>query len=244
MNGTIGEDMFSKIKKLLSMAGIGGKEPENEIDLEEVWRLREEEVYPSLFGPQSRGIFTLSQDHFTDFGRQDVAPQWLFYGVIEYAPTDERPSWLYVSSGHSNPWDDAPEEYNPDLTSGAGIEFVVLTEQSDEQAIRLLQHLLAYDLLLRAGHFGSPREIEIGALIPLGNADAAARDGTISHVLATMPESVPSEFQLPSGTVQLVTFVGITEGEYAYGKEKGSDPLANQLKALKNFPLTNFKRKD
>ena len=34
------------------------------MDLEEVWRLREEEVYPKLFGPLGRGIFPLTQELF------------------------------------------------------------------------------------------------------------------------------------------------------------------------------------
>jgi hypothetical protein len=43
------------------------------MDLEGVWRLREEEVYPTPFGPVGRGIFTVAQQLFSKhFGQQNV----------------------------------------------------------------------------------------------------------------------------------------------------------------------------
>ena len=63
-------------------------------DLEEVWRIREEEVYPRLFGRASRGIFVLDRDTFEAFGVTDLDPRWLSYGVFEFAPTESRRSWL------------------------------------------------------------------------------------------------------------------------------------------------------
>src|SRR5262245_11321978 len=76
------------------------------VDLEEVWRIREEDVYPRLFGPLRRGIFTLTHELFSRrFGPQQIDPRWLTMGVMEFAPTAARKSWLYVTSGYSNPWD-------------------------------------------------------------------------------------------------------------------------------------------
>jgi hypothetical protein len=73
------------------------EEPQN-MDLEEIWRIREKDVYPKLFGPNGRGIFTLSAELFTGTFRQtEIDPLWLFYGVYEFAPTQDRPSWLYVT---------------------------------------------------------------------------------------------------------------------------------------------------
>lgn len=75
------------------------------MDLEQVWKIREEEIYPSFFGPTSRGIFPLELALFTgQFRQSNVDPRWLHYGVIEFAPISSRRSWLYVTSGHSNPW--------------------------------------------------------------------------------------------------------------------------------------------
>ena len=99
------------------------------MDLEEVWRIREEEVYPALFGPHVRGIFPLRMEMFTgQFSQSKVDPRWLHYGVLEFAPTEARPSWLYVTSGHSNPWNQSPGEFDPDGQSGAGVEFTLATK--------------------------------------------------------------------------------------------------------------------
>lgn len=85
------------------------------MDLERVWKIREEEVYPALFGAVSRGIFPLTQQLFADrFGQADIDPRWLFHGVFEFAPTANRPSWLYVTSGYSNPWEQEATEYDPE----------------------------------------------------------------------------------------------------------------------------------
>jgi hypothetical protein len=63
------------------------------MDLEDVWRIREEEVYPALFGPRVRGIFPLQREMFTgQFGQSKVDPRWLHYGVFEFAPTETRHS--------------------------------------------------------------------------------------------------------------------------------------------------------
>jgi hypothetical protein len=74
------------------------------VDLEGAWSLREEQIYPSLFGPVSRGMFPLTQEFLERrFGQADIDPRWLFLGVFEFAPALNRPSWLYVTSGYSNP---------------------------------------------------------------------------------------------------------------------------------------------
>ena len=89
------------------------------MDLEEVWRIREEDIYPSIFGGEGRGIFMLEPELFKQkFGIAEVDPRWLFSGVFEYGPTPERPYWLYVTSGHSNPWEQKEDAYDPEGESG------------------------------------------------------------------------------------------------------------------------------
>lgn len=96
--------------------------------LEEVWTYREEVLYPDLFGSTRRGIFTLDQALFAQvFGEEQVDPRWLFLGVFEFAPTAQRSSWLYVTSGMSNPWETEPEDYRPDDDAWLGVEFVMET---------------------------------------------------------------------------------------------------------------------
>jgi hypothetical protein len=138
------------------------------MNLEEVWRIREQDVYPKLFGPVSRGIFPLTRELFCRrFGQVDVDPRCLSLGVIEFAPTLDRPSWLYVTSGHSNPWEDDPQDYRHENESGAGVEFMLAASEQGDWAIRTLQTMLAYDLLLGAGQFANGKRLSLHDRIPL-----------------------------------------------------------------------------
>ena len=82
---------------------------------EAAWADREENVYPRLFGPESRGNFTLAHSIFLETFRQDsFDPRWLHHGVFDFGPTATRASWLYVTSGMSNAWeDDEPDPAGP-----------------------------------------------------------------------------------------------------------------------------------
>ncbi|NNE81173.1 MAG: suppressor of fused domain protein [Silicimonas sp.] len=207
------------------------------VDLEEVWRQREEEVYPALFGAVSRGIFPLSQDVFAPFGDVKVDPRWITHGVFEFAPTDERPSWLYVTSGYFNPWEDAPEDIAADGPSGAGVEFILETDRQGDWAIRCLQKLLAYELCMASGQVGSGTPLGLNDRIPLGGPITGEAGHTIEAVMIVMPTNVSEGFDLPSGDVMLVQFAGLTDAERAHASNVGVDSLLQHLKATE-FPVT------
>jgi hypothetical protein len=100
---------------------------------EGVWADREESVFPRLFGPQPRGVFTLSPSIFLEtFKQASFDPRWLHYGVFEFRPTSTRSSWLYVTSGMSNAWGD--DEPHPDGPSGFGCEL----EQGGDNLVQIL----------------------------------------------------------------------------------------------------------
>jgi hypothetical protein len=230
--------MFDKIKKLLQVKP-SHESQRPKIDLEEVWRIREEDIYPSLFGPLSRGIFSLSQEVFTGrFGVVNIDPRWLFYGVFEFAPTPARPSWLYVTSGHSNPWELDPSDYRAVGPSGRGIEYVFMVKEPSDWAIRFLLHMLAYDLLLATGHLGEPRQIGVGACIPLGGSIDGISTGRLRNAIVVVPENLPRHFELPSGEVNFLTLVGITDEEFAIGRDEGGEMLAARLQAYSTYPVT------
>ncbi len=93
---------------------------------ERVWSYREEDLYPSLFGATSRGIFPISAEILTStFKQSTYDPRWLTHGVFEFAPTPDRESWLYVTSGLSNAWESSTA--NPSGVSGLGCEFIFET---------------------------------------------------------------------------------------------------------------------
>jgi hypothetical protein len=210
------------------------------VDLEEVWRIREEEIYPKLFGPVSRGIFPLTPELFSRrFGQQDIDPRWLHLGVFEFAPTEQRQSWLYVTSGQSNPWDDDPEDYRADGESGAGVEFTFAVSEQGDWAIRTLQNMLAFDLLLRAGRFQNGQPFALHSRIPLRAPANGEPTCEIRNLVLVEREDGPREFSLPSGAVILVGFTGITDAELAFAKANSSAALIDKLRAAGFHPITN-----
>ncbi len=213
------------------------------MDLEEVWRLREEEVYPELFGPVGRGIFPLTTELFSQqFKQSEVDPRWLFLGVFEFPPTAGRPFWLYVTSGWSNPWEDEPEAYDPAGESGSGVEFSFAVSEQGDWAITTLQSMLAFDVLLTAGRFGDRRPLAVGDRIPLGGPLDGDAECPIRHLVVAEPEAIPSQFGLPSGEVRLLGFTGATDPEIKFAKENSSALLIDRLRAVGGHPVTDPRR--
>lgn len=210
------------------------------VDLEGVWKIREEEVYPALFGPVSRGVFPLTQELFsTQFGQADIDPRWLFYGVFEFAPIADRQSWLYVTSGYSNPWDQEPEDYDPTGESGAGVEFTFSVSEQGDWAIQTLQRMLAFDLLLGAGRFPGGDRMSMHDRIPLRAPLNGQPDCKVRNLVLVEREDGAQEFLLPSGKVILVGFTGMTDTELAFAKQHDSAALIEKLRAAGYHPVTN-----
>jgi hypothetical protein len=211
-------------------------------DLEEVWRIREEDIYPALFGPLARGIFPLTAELFANrFNRSEIDPRWLTYGVLEFGPTAQRPFWLYVTSAHSNPWDIEPADYDPMGLSGSGVEFLFAAPEQADWPIVFLQNMLAFDLLLAAGHFAGRGPLEFGDRVPLG-ASIDGSDSAMCTVLVALTDKLPAGFELPSGRVEFLTFVGITDAELAFAKRNGSDQLLSKLYEASRFLISDPRR--
>ena len=209
------------------------------MNIETVWRLREE-IYPELFGPAGRGIFPLTPELFDErFGQQDVDPQWLVLGVFEFPPIPTRNSWLYVTSGYSNPWNEELKAYDPKGASGCGVEFTFTVSEQGDWAIHTLLSVLAFDLLLGAGRFGNKPQLSIYDKISLGGPLNGTPDCEIRHVIMVQPEQMPDEFSLPSGTVQFIGFTGVTDAELSFANTHGSEPVISRLRAAGHHPITD-----
>ena len=214
------------------------------MDLEAVWKVREEEAYPALFGPCNRGIFPLTQDIFSgQFNQTEIDPRWLFCGVFEFAPTPARPCWLYVTSGYSNPWDQDPADYDPTGESGAGVEFTFAVSEQGDWPILILQQMLAFDLLLGAGRFAGMDRMSLHDRVPFRAPINGKSDCQIRNLILVEREDGPRVFPLPSGEVILVGFTGITDAELAFAKEHGSPALIEKLRAAGCHPVTNPTRR-
>lgn len=213
------------------------------MDLERIWQIREEEIYPALFGPVSRGIFPLTERLFTDhFGQVDVDPQWLFHGVFEFAPTAQRQHWLYVTSGYSNPWEQDEADYDEEGESGLGVEFTFAVSEQGDWAVRVLQKVLAFDILLGAGRFAGADRFSLHDRIPLHAPLDGRPECELRNVVIVEREDGPQEFSLPSGVVVLVGLTGITDAERAFAKAHGTPALLDRLRMAGHHPVTNPRR--
>jgi len=169
------------------------------------------------------------------FGVDDPDPRWLHHGVIEFAPTESRASWVYVTSGYSNPWHKAPEEYSPDGDSGAGLEFIMETDRQGDWAIVHLRRMLVLQLLLESARIAGNGPLGPGDRIPLKEPIDWV-DGHEVQNLMTMTAEWP-EFTLPSGGVMFVQFIGLTNAEVEFAKANGSPAILEQLKAGGAVPV-------
>lgn len=206
---------------------------------EESWKYREEIVYKNLFGDTGKGIYVLDGDIFlTQFGQDSYDPRWLFYGVLASPPNPRRDSWLYISSGMSNPWeDDDPQEY-----SGLGVEFVLETNEEAIWPIIILQRMIAFNLLLAHGRMGDAGPLDYTHRIPLQGSVSLERPSELRNLVITSPTHYPSSFDLPSGRVDLFHFIGITDAERDYAKRTSSEELVRMLKQKGVYPLTTPSR--
>lgn len=214
------------------------------VDLEEVWRIREEDVYPKLFGSMSRGTFTPSPHLFSSqFNVADPDPRWLHYGVLEYAPTPQRASWVYATSGFSNPWLTEPADYDPSGRSGDGVEMVFQATAQGDWAVQVLLRMMVFDLLLAAGRFPGSEPLVVGDRVPLRapiNGDPAC---LVRNLVVAEPEGLARGFALPSGKVEFLAFTGVTDAEVAFAKSRSSVELVKRLRSGRAHPVTDPRRR-
>jgi hypothetical protein len=211
--------------------------------LESVWQEREEVVYARLFGPMSRGTFVLTEKQFTGaLGQTEVDPRWLHHGVIEFGPTSARNSWVYVTTGTSNPWEQPPSEYSRSGVSGIGTELVVEAPNQAEWAIAVLAHMLAYNILLAHGRFGDFGPLQFGARVPLGGS-IDGKNSPLTHLAVAEAKHYAPSFTLESGTVNLLHVVGTTESEWSYARAHSMAQLIEALEGAGAFPVTDPTRK-
>ncbi len=211
--------------------------------LEDIWKEREERIYPGLFGPMERGVFPLEAGMFKEqFRQEEIDPRWLNLCVLEYSPIPSRPSWLYVTSGYSNPWHQEPQEYDPAGESGSGIEFFLATTEQGDWPIRALQSMLAFDVLLAAGRVLNGQPLSLFDRIPLGGPVNHEPDCLLRNLILAPAEHVPGEFHLPSGLVRLAGFTAVTDAELAFAKANSSQALLDRLRAAGHHPVNDPKR--
>jgi hypothetical protein len=209
---------------------------EDENWFERIWEHREEVLYPSLFGKQSRGIFPIPAEMITGtFKQESLDARWLHHGVFEFAPSPTRNSWLYVTSGMSNDWNSAAPD--PRTPSGIGCEFVFETPCQSDWAILKLLHVMTFHILLCHGRYPGKEPLGIDDRIPLGGA---IREGSvITQLMLAPPSGFAAEALLESGEVVFCQVVGISDAEASYARARGGEALVERLQAAGFFPITD-----
>lgn len=208
-------------------------------DMESIWEYREEVLYPDLFGQGEDAIFPLVAGDFAAIGRADVDPRWLHLGVMAFAPTARRPTWLYVTSGGSTPWDSEPHEYDPDDYSWLGVEFVIESRERADWPLLVLRRLLAYQVLVCHGAYGDVPGLGYNARVPLGGPIDPTTDSVLRFVLIARPTHYPANARLESGRFDFLHVVGISESERDFARLHGDEALIEKLALAEAYPLTD-----
>lgn len=207
-----------------------------------VWAEREDKIYHQLFGDIGQQIHTIPPELFARMGFPSVDQRWLVHGVFESAPNETRRNWLYVTSSLSNPWGEDPETIDATRPSGLGFELVLQTPQQASWAIQVLHWLMSVQILAASGLVKGDL-VQMHDRVPLHTSIDPTSHSEIRHLLLCEPEVFAQRIQLPSGTVDMILCLGITEAENDFAREYGAEPLIAKLRAGGVFPLTHATRK-
>ena len=208
---------------------------------ETLWTDREDRVYRSLFGDLGAGVFTAGEKVYERFSKEPH-PGWLNHGVFACPPHEERDSWIYVTSGLSNPWNLDKPGKDPSGFAGLGFELVVETTKEADWAVPLLHNLMAYELLVAVGTYEGAELLEYGNRIPLNDSITPSFDSAIRWLLVEQVKHYPSSFDTAAGRVDLFHLVGATDAEVELAREGDQDKLVALLKDKGIHPRTDADR--
>lgn len=203
-----------------------------------VWSVREDVIYPHLFGEFGKRIATIPPAMFQAIGIGEIDPRWTTNGVVTSPPQPNRPNWVYISSGLSNPWGLDPARADKRLPSGLGFELMMQTPEPAPWVYGILHWLMAVQILAAAEYLKG-EIVRYGDLVPLGRSVDPEGNSPLRNLLIVPPDLQATRFELDSGTVDLLLCVGITDTEHQYALDHGSDLLLERLKAAGAWPATD-----
>ncbi|MEO6596428.1 MAG: suppressor of fused domain protein [Planctomycetota bacterium] len=208
---------------------------------EAVWSDREDRVYRALFGDLGQGVYTAGSSVYDRF-QKEPHPGWLNHGVFACPPSDDRTSWLYVTSGLSNPWNLEQPRRDPSGFSGLGFELALETRDAADWAVPLLHNLMAYELLVAVGSYDGAELLEYGNRVPLNGSITPSFDSKIRWLLVEQPMHYAQAFDLESGRVDLFHLVGATDDEVELARSTDQDTLVALLRHKGVYPRTDAAR--
>lgn len=200
---------------------------------EEVWHYRDNVVYTAeLGGDAPRSIITIPYVAFAQMGAERIDPRWLHCGVLMFHPTATRNAFTFVTTGLSNAWDSRRPD--PTSTSGLGFELRIDSSSDEHWAKDVLLRLSAMQLLIGAGRISGARLLRHGDRIKVGDGtfgDQSAMTGLLATKVG--------DFQLPSGTFEIIQLFAITDAE----REFGAEALMATLRESTTYPVSDISRR-
>lgn len=206
------------------------------------WSEREDRIYRALFGDLGEGVFPAGSRVYERYGKEPH-PGWLNHGVFACPPNAQRASWLYVTSGLSNPWNLEQPGRDPSGFSGLGFELVIEATEPADWAVPLLHNLMAYELLVAIGSYEDAELLEYGNRVPLAASITPSFDSAIRWLLVEPPKHYAASFELPSGRVDCFHLVGATDAEVEFARQTNQDALIALLEKGGVWPHTDAARK-
>lgn len=205
--------------------------------------IRHRLLYPEFFAGFDPAFYPLSRELFTELWRQpDVESAWLDVHVHKAAPSDVRPTWLYVTCGLSDP-ELATDACRKEGLSGLGCEFRIETTAEASWPVIRLRETAALQILLSAGRLKNKKLLDVDDVIPLNTSLSGDRNSALRWLLVAPASRRPYTFQLPSGLVHFRSLLGITDEEAAFSQQFGASNLVVLLERNGWFPLIVPERK-
>ncbi len=217
-----------------------GAERELQAWFEAVWTEREDRHYRQRFGDLGQGVFPAGDTPYARMKRPPAHDGWRHHGVFACPPHGDRRHWTYVTSGLSNPWNLTATGRDPSGWSGLGFELCLHLPDRADTAVQVLHNLMAWQLLVSTGAVtGQP--LDAGQRVPLGGSLDGTPGGPFSWVVVEREGDGPA-FDLPSGNVDLLMLVGVTEAEVAWARTRQHADLVAALRAQPGWPVTDAAR--
>lgn len=209
---------------------------------QDVWSQREDGVYREIFGTVGPHVHTIPPELFQRLGHTKPDPRWLVHGVFEVEPTEKLPYWSYITTALSNPWGQDPAEIKESEPSGLGFELVLHTPEKATWAIQVLHWLMAVNIMAASGILKG-ETVSAGGRIPLHTGiDPANPSSAIKNLLILEADHLVPQFTLPSGTVDLLLCLGVTDSEMELAESMDYEQMLELLKKKNIYPVTDANR--
>jgi hypothetical protein len=129
--------------------------------------------------------------------------------ILTYAPDPQRPYWLYVTSGLSNPW----YQEEPEEVSGFGYELLIKSPIQAEWPAQILRTMAFYV-------FNHAAQLSPGNRVALNGPVSVNTPSDIVNLFIWYADEAPDAwYQLPSGGFGVFSAIGITNDECDFAEK-------------------------